>query len=242
VDTVAATDHFDFGHLLTEVAAEARCAEPLGAFRDFDEDELAAPFVAARAVALEVDLATVSGMGNVLHLRHDTSGGRLVEIEAEVYEAVDRMCLRLGELLWEAREIAPGGFKEWVEYRLPFGYDKAKRLIAIYLAYRELPVTVQDQLPRPWQAMFALRHWAGGRLPAAIESGEVGPDTTVKDALGLAKKWSNDSKVDDGPVSARYAQCDLVAGKLMAMDPGDMNPDVFRALVRWTSRRSLDRT
>jgi hypothetical protein len=167
---------------------------------------------------------------------------RLLEIEVEVFEVVDRMCLHVGRLLWEAREIDGAGFREWVAERMPFGYDAAKRLIAIHLAYNELPEDVRRNLPRPWQAMFALRRWANGRLPAAIESGEVGPDTTVKQALELAKKWSNDSKAEDDPVSARYAQCDLVAGKLMAMDPGDMNPDVFRALVRWTSRRSLDRT
>jgi len=164
-----------------------------------------------------------------------------VEIEVEVYETIDHMCLRLGELLWEAKEIAPQGFNGWVELRLPFGLDKAKRLIAIHLAYRELPEDVRHKLPRPWQAMFALRHWANGRLPAAIESGEVGPDTTVKGALELAKKWSNDSKRDDDPLPSRYAQIDVTAGQLMAGDPNDLNPSVARALSKWMSRRTPDR-
>ena len=148
------------------------------------------------------------------------------------------MCLRVGALLHEARDLDPRGFQRWVEERLPFGYDKARRLIAIHLAYQELPENVIGQLPRPWQAMYALRHWSGGRLTQAIESGEVGPHTTQRDALALAKKWSSDSKNDDFAITSRYNPADLAAGKLMGMSPDDVNPDVWRALVRWTSRRT----
>jgi hypothetical protein len=169
--------------------------------------------------------------------------GRLVEIEAEVYETVDRMCLQVGALLHEARTLNPTGFEEWVAERMPFGLDKARRLIAIHLAYAELPEDVRHNLPRPWQAMFALRHWAGGKLDEAIESGEVGPDTTVDQARALAKKWTNDSRTgDEESLTARYKAADLAAGKLMAHDPADLNPDVFRALSRWMSRRTPDRT
>lgn len=157
-----------------------------------------------------------------------------------MYQAVDRMCFRLGELLHEARVLDPGGFNDWVAERMPFGLDKAKRLIAIHLAYRELPEDVLHNLPRPWQALFALRRFAGGRLDEAIESGEIGPDTTIEQAREAASKWTNDSKQDDDTLSARYAQPDRIAGKLMAEDPNGMNPDVFRALNRWMSRRTPD--
>jgi hypothetical protein len=178
-------------------------------------------------------------MGDVVHLRHDTPGARLDEIEAAVYDTVDHMCLRLGELLWEAREIDPGGFRDWVEERMPFGYDKARRLVAIYLAYRELPADVQAQLPRPWQAMFALRRWAGGRLNEAIAAGEIGPDTTVQQALTTAKKWSNDSYPDPVDLPVRYQRADLLAGRLMATSPDDLDADVYRALTRWVQRRTV---
>jgi hypothetical protein len=152
------------------------------------------------------------------------------------------MCLRVGALLHEARDLDPGGFQGWVDERLPFGYDKARRLIAIHLAYRELPEEAVRNLPRPWQAMYALRHWAGGRLPQAIESGEVGPHTTQRDALALAKKWSKDSKTGDVVIASRYTPADLAAGKLMGLSPDDVNPDVWRALGRWMSRRAPDQT
>ena len=159
-----------------------------------------------------------------------------------MYQAVDRMCFRLGELLHEARVLDPGGFNDWVAERMPFGLDKAKRLIAIHLAYRELPEDVRQNLPRPWQALFALRRFAGGRLDEAIESGEIGPDTTIEKAREAAQKWTNDSKQDDTELSARYKQPDLLAGKLMAEDPNELNPDVHRALSRWVTRRTQDRT
>ena len=181
-------------------------------------------------------------VGQLAHLSHDRSLLRLTEIEVEVYQAVDRMCMRLGELLHEARVLEPEGFNDWVAERMPFGLDKAKRLIAIHLAYRELPEDVVHNLPRPWQAMFALRHWTGGRLEEAIEAGEIGPDTTIAEARDTAKKWSKDSKQDDPPLTARYSQPDLLAGKLMAEDPNGLNPDVHRALSRWVSRRTQDQT
>lgn len=152
------------------------------------------------------------------------------------------MCLTVGALLAEARSIDPSGFKAWVEERMPFGYDKASRLVAIHVAYSELPADVLERLPLPWQAMFALRHWAGGRLEQAVAVGEVGPDTTVSGALALARKWSSDSHKPDDVLSSRYGRGDLLAGKLMTTDPGDMNPDVARALTRWLSRRSPDQT
>jgi len=167
---------------------------------------------------------------------------RLLEIEVEVFEAVDRMCLRVGELLYEAQQLDRAGFQSWVEDRMPFGFDKARRLVAIYLAYRELPAETIARLPRPWQAMFVLRRWSTGRLVDAIDSGEIGPDTTVKDALRIAKKWGSDTRPSDEVGSARYSQIDLDAGRLMAADPNELDADVFRALSRWMSRRTQDQT
>ena len=181
-------------------------------------------------------------MGAVRHLHHDTPQGRLVEIEAEVFETVDRMCLRLGALLAEARTLDPMGFDKWVSEKMPFGIDKARRLVAIHLAYSELPEDVVQKLPRPWQAMFALRHWAQGRLPEAIETGEVGPDTTIAEARELASKWGKDSRRDEDPLPSRYGKLDLTAGELMAVHPDDLNPSVYRALSNWMTRRTPDQT
>jgi len=172
-------------------------------------------------------------MSNVVHLHDSTS--RIDQIETEVYETVDRMCLRVGELLWEAKTLDPGNFNAWVDERLPFGNDKARRLIAIFVAYRELPAEKLAQLPRPWQAMYALAPYAQGRLVQALDSGEIGPDTTVKQAKASARHWSsNKRKVD--PLAARYTAADNRAGSLMEFRPEDLNPYVLEALKSWLGR------
>jgi hypothetical protein len=175
-------------------------------------------------------------MGSLVHLHDRSPAARLDEIEAEVFTEIDRMCLRVGALLWEARELDRAGFRDWVETRLPFGFDRARRLIAIYLAYHELPEATVAQLPRPWQALYALRHWAGGRLEVALETGEIGPSTTVAQAKAKAREWSA-NRLPPKSVGVRYSQADLRAGALMGHDPDDLDDNVFIALSRWIARR-----
>ena len=156
-----------------------------------------------------------------------------------MFNSIDRMCLRVGELLHEARVMNPGGFREWVEDRLPFGHDKARRLIAIHLAYRELPPETVASLPRPWQALYTLRHWSGGKLDKALESGEIGPDTTVKQAKEKAREWSsNRPKGSKG--ASRYSTADVRAGALMDFLVSDLDPNVYAALRRWVDSRDPD--
>lgn len=215
------------------MALEAGDTQAVGAVGDLEEHQGAAVLVAAGSVSGHIDLASFGLMSNVVHLHESTS--RIEQIEAEVYETVDRMCLRVGELLWEAKSLNPGGFNAWVDDRMPFGHDKARRLIAIFVAYRELPAEKLAQLPRPWQAMYALAPYAQGRLIEALESGEIGPDTTVREAAASARHWgSNQRKVD--PLTARYTAADNRAGALMEHRPDDLNPYVLEALKRWLSR------
>lgn len=149
-----------------------------------------------------------------------------------MYECIDRMCLRVGALLVEARAEDPANFKTWVNERMPFGFDKARRLIAIHLAYSELPPDKVAQLPRPWQALYALAPYAQGRLIEALESGEIGPDTTQAQAIERARSWSNSQRKAD-PVEARYAAVDRRAGALMELNADDLNEFVREALIRW---------
>ena len=235
--TLPLADNLDLGKMGAEMPAETFGAKILGTTCDFLEKQLTTPLVSARAIPGDINLSTVVEMGDVLHFKHSTPIERLDEIETEVFQVVDQMCLRVGELLWEAREINPSGFQDWVNERMPFGVDTAKRLSAIFLAYRELPAESVAKLPRPWQAMFALRHWAGGRLDDALESGEIGPTTTVKEAKTKAREWSKEQRTKD-PVKPRYTASDLAAGKLMGTDVNEMNEDVFRALTKWTSLRT----
>lgn len=159
---------------------------------------------------------------------------RLSEIVDEVYDAVDSMALRVGALLVEARDLNPRGFKQWVETELPFSYETARRLVAIHLSYSQLPAEVMNQLPRPWQALYALRHWTGGRLQEAISSGEVHSKMTRSQAEAKARDWSkNDVALRQR--GRQFSNADLAAGKLMAFDVNDLSAPVARALRKWVS-------
>jgi hypothetical protein len=228
VATLAA--NLDLGQAATQVPAEAVDAQPAGALGYLGDEQGPAVLVAARAVPGNVDLCSVGLMGDVVHLHDGMS--RLEQIEGEVFASIDRMCLRVGELLAEARALDPAGFKRWVEDRMPFGYDKARRLIAIHMAYRELPPEKLRQLPLPWQALYALAPHAQGRLLDALESGEIGPETTQAEAITKARHWSNHRRAVD-PLDRRYSTADSRAGALMELSASDLNPFVREALIRW---------
>lgn len=174
-------------------------------------------------------------MGTVQLASKSVKTRSLDDIEDDIYKSVDLMVLKVGELLHEARLSHPRAWKSWVEERMPFGFDAAKRIEAVYLAYRELPATLHKELPKAWQALFALRsHVASGKLVAAIESGEIGPTTTQREALRKAREWSS-NKASSGvkPIEPRYWEPDYLAGKLMGYSPDDLNTNVLRALRRW---------
>jgi hypothetical protein len=157
---------------------------------------------------------------------HAVKLDRLEEIEREVYGAIDHMCLRVGGLLNEARQLNPRGFDRWVDSTLPFGVDKAKRLIAIHLAYSELPEETIAQLPRPWQALYALRS-----VPIEVAVA-AGPETTVEAARQLARRWtSNTPRGETG--RARFRSADMRAGDLMNHTAGELSEPVRRSLLRW---------
>lgn len=151
-----------------------------------------------------------------------------------IYSAIDGMVLTVGGLLFEARSTDPDGFNAWVTNELPFSVDTARRLIAIYLAYRELPAETLARLPKPWQALFALRALNREELLEGVESGVINPSMTIEQARRLARTKRR------AVVSVRYTSADLQAGALMDCDPNDIDPMVWAALIRWMSLRASD--
>lgn len=122
----------------------------------------------------------------------------------------------------------------WVEEELPFGYDKARRLMAIHLAYTQLPKHVQEQLPRPWQALYAVTRLGRDELIEAVESGTISPKTTIAQAKQITRVYRGNKR---SAVKPRYSQADLIAGSLMDHHPENLDPLVFEALVNWCSLR-----
>lgn len=116
----------------------------------------------------------------------------------------------------------------WVDAELPFSYDTARRVMAVHVAYRELSPERKAMLPRPWQALFALRHHVGDRMDAAIEAGEIGPDTTVRQAISWAQRQRS-------PLTPVHSIPDLIAGRLMSMDREQLDDRVAAELGRWLS-------
>ena len=92
------------------------------------------------------------------------------------------MALKVGAILRAARAEHPETFRAWVENDLPFGLDTAKRLMAISEAYEKLPAATLEQLPRPWQALYALRALPLGELQAAVDAGVVTAGISVGSA------------------------------------------------------------
>jgi hypothetical protein len=170
-----------------------------------------------------------------MHAPQVTATATLERYKTEIWRAADRMALEVGRLLREAREAAPGEFNRWVEDELPFGLDTARRMMAISHAYESLPTEMIEQLPRPWQALYALRKLPRSELEAAVESGLLGPDTSERDAKTIARRW----RTGNGePLSsnARLHRADIAAGALMEFTPEDLNQYVLRALRRWLDR------
>jgi hypothetical protein len=155
-------------------------------------------------------------------------------IRDRIYEVTDQWALEVGRLLAEAKRICPKRrWTAWCDSEIPFGHDKADRLIAIYRAYNELPESVIRGLPRPWQAQFALKSVPRERLEAGIASGEVNPAMTIVQA----RRWAA-----PGPTVStfRHSQADLVAGKLIGLNRADLDPKVAAELRIWLDSAPID--
>lgn len=148
---------------------------------------------------------------------------------------VDRMALKVGTILRQARAEHPDAWRNWVDTELPFGLDTARRLMAISEAYEKLPAEMLAQLPRPWQALYALRALNAEQMQVAIEAGVITPDMTTEQANEVARRWKTGS---GGALTARgrMHRADVAAGALMEFTPSDLNPHVLRALRNWLSR------
>lgn len=158
-------------------------------------------------------------------------------LTSKVYETVDRVVMSLGEYLQLGRErLGKGGYEDWVENDLPFGLDTAKRYRAVYLAYSNLRPEVLAQLPRAWQAMYALRAVNHPSMLKMLDRGEIGPETTVLQAKNVVKLFREQKYTDgaaEAPTPPVGSRADRAAAELMDYDPAEMSPGVRAALDSW---------
>jgi len=168
----------------------------------------------------------------VVHSGHSSSlaWSTLSRLREEILEILDGTALRVGRLLREAKQADPEGFDEWVRECLPFGHETARRLIAISAAYEKLPEEIAAQLPKPWQALYAIQTLPVEALMAGVASGALSPDTTVKASKLFSQEWRG--VVRDG----RVGRADVSAGALMQFPSRELSPEVRRALSAWLLR------
>lgn len=163
-----------------------------------------------------------------LHLVESNPVAVILEgYRARIIAEVDGVALRVGRLLREAKEACPEGFGRWVDNDLPFGHETARRLIAISAAYDKMPPETLRGLPRPWQALYALKELPKGNLAAAVKLGEITPDTTVNEAKIYARTWRGHKTM------SMYSKADETVGRLLRLSPSDLSAPVLQSLRNW---------
>jgi hypothetical protein len=169
----------------------------------------------------------VADSGVLAHIAQRSPAEQTLDgIRSAIYREIDGTALRVGNLLRDAKRIDAYGFNGWVETSLPFGVETARRLMAIATAYEKLPTDTLAGMPRPWQAMYALKALPPERLAAGVQSGAISPSMTVSQAKAYAR-------TERGVSSVRAKRCDAAAGALMQFAPNELSPGVRAMLERW---------
>lgn len=146
------------------------------------------------------------------------------------------MALRVGGILLQAKRIDPAGFNAWVLDELPFGLETARRLMAIHKAYGTLPADRLALMPRPWQALYALKSLPQAKVQEALDAGELGPHTTVKEA----KAWASVHRAGRPWLADRFTRAhraDHVVGQLIQFSPRDLTDEAAQMLATWLAGR-----
>jgi hypothetical protein len=109
----------------------------------------------------------------------------LDERRDRILAIVGAAAVDVGEELLAAKREHRGAFMEWVSTSLPFGIDKAERFMAIARAFSGADEAVRAALPPAWTAMFELARLPVGEIQRSIETGEIHPEMSVRDARKL---------------------------------------------------------
>lgn len=221
-----APDEFDRSTLRRGVGDGAVGAQAAGASGDGIGDPRVLPVGAQDATFNQMDVA------------HRVEGTPLPigldEIAERIYTRIDEMVFDVGRELQAAFEAFPAEYERWVTDCLPFGLDKARRLRMIWKASRVLPPEILEKMPRAWQALYAVTRLPATEVVAAVESGAIGPSTSVRDAIAYARPPTS------GGQRHPFSAVDIVAGKLMGHPPQALSVGVRRDLRRWLASADRD--
>lgn len=152
-----------------------------------------------------------------------------------IAKVLDEASVLVGQELIAAKAEHPGTFVAWVEESLPFGIDKAERLMAITRCFATADEDVRAALPSAYSALYELSRMPTDRLQAHIANGDVGPGTTTREARGLV---NGNGAVPPGPILPPIKPeprlgADIIAKELMRHPRGDLTEAIEVALRRW---------
>lgn len=164
----------------------------------------------------------------------------LDERAQRIIDAFERTALTIGEELLQAKRDHPGTFMAWVNESLPFGIDQAERLMAVTRAFASADPEMMAALPRASTTLFQLSRLPAERLRKAIETGQVTPQTTYRQAMALrtsedAPTWEaiDMPEVKPSPASEPRISADIVAKELLRFPRGQLSDDYAVKLRRW---------
>ena len=166
----------------------------------------------------------------------------LDERRDRIIEIVEHAALGVGAELLAAKREHPREFLAWVARSLPFGIDKAERLMAISRAFSTAPPELMASLPPAWTALFELSRLPIETLQVAVESGEILPEMTVEDARELVRldrdapepqrrtvKPGPDPGFDPNP----RLTTDIIVRELLRTPREDLSPSMETLLLDW---------
>lgn len=140
----------------------------------------------------------------------------------------------IGAELIAAKAEHPGKFIAWVEAELPFGIDKAERLMAITRAFANPDPEIRAALPLAHTCLFELTRLPHERLRQAIEAGDVHPDMTVREAQALRDPEPYPiPPVEPSPASEPRIAADVLARELLRFPREQLSHDMANQLSVW---------
>lgn len=157
-----------------------------------------------------------------------------------IVATLESAAIDIGRELIGAKKDHQGCFLRWVEDELPFGIDKAERLMAITRTFANCDPEMRAALPKAHTTLFELTRLPADRLRRAVESGEVNPSITYREAMALRDvadppEWEpiEMPPLEPSPASEPRLGADLVAKELMRFPRGQLSDEVTVSLRRW---------
>jgi hypothetical protein len=106
----------------------------------------------------------------------------LDERRDRIIEIAEQAADDIGHELIAAKREHRGEFMAWVQRSLPFGIDKAERLMAIARSFENVDPEIRAALPPRYTALFEFTRIPIDSVVVGIESGAVTPEMTTAEA------------------------------------------------------------